>query len=623
MPDLAETPNPYAVIKNAYNDASDIADGATLFRAHCAVCHGSDGAGGAGGPSLQHRQMTRGSGDWALFRTISLGIPGSSMPSNHLPWSDTWKLVAYVRSLTLRAEVAVESAQTLAIPSTPYDDLRNAAQLPDRWLTYSGSYDGHRYSALSQITPGNASGLRLLWMRQYNTTENWIETSPLVVDGAMFVTLPPGRVEALDAGTGKLIWAYNRPLPERMSLCCGAMNRGLAVLGTKLYWGTLDAHLVALDINTGQMEWDVEIADPKMGYSITAAPLALKNLVVTGVAGGEYGIRCFIEARDAETGKQVWKFYTIPDPDQPGGDTWKGSTWKTGGGPTWMTGTFDPGTNLLYWPVGNPSPNFDGDARSGDNLYTNSVVAIDADTGALRWHFQFMPHDLFDWDANEIVMLLHGVVEGKQRHLLAQANRNGFFYLLDAETGQFLFAKPFAKETWAKNIDSQGRPTLFPSAVPTTKGTSLYPGVGGATNWQSPSYSPTTGLVYVPALEWGGVFYKDHSEYRPGELYPGGSFQYFDARAQAAVRALNPLTGEVKWEYRNFAFNAGGLLSTKGGVLFGGQEEVFFALDAKTGKELWRVNTGARVRSAPITFLHKNKQLVTIAAGHDLLTFSY
>lgn len=622
LPGLAETPNPYAEIRDPYTLPADIAAGSVLFRSRCAVCHGSNGSGGAGGPALQHRQMVQGGSDWALFRTISFGIRGTAMPSSALPWLEKWRLVAYVRSLMLQTDLAGDSTSVLSAKPVGYEDIRTADRNSDSWFTYSGSYDGHRFSPNRQITPANASGLRLLWMRQYNTPEPSIETSPLVVGGYMFVTLPPNRVEALDAKTGNLIWAYDRVLPEHLSLCCGYVNRGLAVLGSTLFLGTLDAHLVALDMYTGRVSWDVEIADYKTGYSITGAPLTLKNLVITGVAGGEFGIRGFVDARDAQTGKEVWRFETIPQPGQPGAGTWEGNAWKIGGGPTWLTGSFDPETNLIYWPTGNPSPNFSGGTRAGDNLYTNSVVALDADHGTLRWYFQFSPHDVFDWDATETLVLLNENVGGKRQHLLAQANRNGFFYLMDAETGLFRLATPFAKETWTEGIDSHGRPVVSPAAHPTEKGTSIYPGVGGATNWQSPSYSPVTGLMYVPVLDWGGIFYEGHDEYHPGEIFLGGSFQFFpNESSQGAVRALNPMTGEVQWEYRNSATNIGGLLSTGGGVVFGSQDQNFFALDAKTGRELWRVNTGGRTVAAPITFLYQGRQMVTIAAGHDILTF--
>lgn len=625
LPELATTPNPYAVIKNPYSFATDVSAGGKLFQSHCATCHGADGLGGPGGPALQHRHMVHGGSDWAIFRTVSYGISGTAMPASDMPWVDKWRLVAFVKSLMLRAELPIDSASDLRIRTLApvhYEDIQAVDHTPDRWLTYSGSYDGHRFSPTKQITSANVASLRLLWMRQYDTSEPSIETSPLVVGGYMFVTVPPNRVEALDAKTGAQIWAYDRDLPEHLSLCCGYGNRGLAVLGNTLFLGTLDAHLVALDIGTGALRWDVEIADYRNGNSITSAPLALKNLVITGVAGGEFGVRGFISARDAATGKEIWRFYTVPQPGQPGANTWEGNSWQTGGSPTWLTGSFDPDTNLIYWPTGNPSPNFNGKERKGDNLYSNSVVALDADRGTLRWHFQFTPHDVFDWDATEILVLFDINTEGKRHRYLAQANRNGFYYLLDRETGEFRLAQPFVQQTWAEKIDSHGRPVTNPAASPTERGTVVYPGVAGATNWESPSYSPLTGLFYVSALDWGGIFFEGHSEYHPGEPFPGGATQFFtNARPYAAVRALDAVTGAQKWQYRNPAFIIGGLLSTAGGVVFGGQEENFFALDANTGHELWRVGAGGPVKAAPVTFLCEGKQLVTVAAGHDLLTF--
>ncbi len=440
----------------------------------------------------------------------------------------------------------------------------------------------------------------------------------------MFITVPPNRVEALDAQTGELIWSYDRKLPERLSACCGLVNRGLAALGDRLFLGTLDAHLVALDIKTGAVIWDAEIGDYKEGYSITSAPLAFKNMVVTGVAGGEFGVRGFVSARDAGTGKEIWRFDTIPEPGQPGSETWGNKdALKTGGGPTWLTGTFDPDANLLFWPVGNPSPNYEGDSRHGDNLYTNCVVALDADHGALRWYFQFTPHDQHDWDATEILISFDKEVGGKREHFLGQADRNAFYYLLDRDTGRFLTARPFAKQTWAKGIDAHGRPVMDPSAVPKPEGALAFPSVAGATNWMSPSYSPVSGLIYVPVTEAGGNFTTSTPTYHQGEFFLGGASQIITNPPQeSAVRALDPLTGEMRWEYRYKSWSAGGVLSTRGGLVFGGLGQLFLALDAKTGHELWRIDAGGTIRAAPVTYSIGGKQYVTIAAGHDLMTFA-
>jgi len=582
--------------------------------------------GGPAGPALKQRQMRKGNSDWAIFKTISLGISGTAMPGSTLSETDRWRLEAYVKSLVQGPESTSDhalSSQMIGLKPVRYEDIVDAGSHPDQWLTYSGSYDGQRFSVNDQITPSNASHLKLLWMRQYGVSETRFETSPLVVGGYMFLTIPPNQVEALDARTGEPIWRYDRELPSHLSVCCGYVNRGLAALGSTLFLGTLDAHLVALDMRTGMVSWDVEIADYKASYSITGAPLALKNMVITGVAGGEFGIRGFIDARDATTGKEIWRFDAIPQPGQPGAETWEAGAWKTGGGPTWLTGTFDPELNLLYWPVGNPSPNYNGSARKGDNLYTDSVVALDPDRGNLRWYFQFTPHDLFDWDATEILISFDKTVAGKRERLLSQANRNAFYYVLDRENGLFRTARPLEKQTWANGIDAHGRPVMNPAAIPTPEGSTVYPSVGGATNWMSPSYSPITGLMYVPVREWGGIFYTRPVEYHLGDLFTGGYSEIFTNPPQVGVvRALDASTGEVRWEYRkNTTPVVGGLLSTKGGVVFGSAGQFFFALDAKTGRELWRIETGGMISAAPVTYSIDGKQIVTIVAGHDLLAF--
>jgi alcohol dehydrogenase (cytochrome c) len=467
-------------------------------------------------------------------------------------------------------------------------------------------------------------------MRQYVTEELApelaIETTPLVVGDYMFVTGPHNQVEALDARTGALLWRYRRNLPEDLRLCCGYVNRGLAVQGSSLFLGTLDAHLVALDLLTGQVKWDAEVADYRMGYSITAAPLSLKNMVVTGVAGGEFGIRGLVDAYELESGRRLWRFNTIPQPGDPGSNSWAGESWRTGGGPTWMTGSYDPQLNSLYWAVGHPAPNYDGDSRLGDNLYTNSVVALDPDRGTLKWYFQFMPHDEFDWDAVQILVLLDANVNGEGRRLLAQANRNAFYYVLDRVNGELILARPFAKQNWAQQANDASRPVRMRSVRPTPRGTVVYPWVGGGTNWQSPSYNPETKSMYIPVTDIGGVFFTSESKYRPGDLFLGGAQQVLSgAMRKVGIRSIDALTGDLRWESlimgADISASVGGLLSTRGGVVFAGLGESFLGLDATTGKELWRVDLGGRVKAAPITFMSAGKQLVTVAAGRNILTF--
>jgi len=626
LKDLVPTRSAYLAIKNPYVSAEDLDAGGKLFQANCSFCHGTNGAGGGAGPALKQRTMEKGSSDWALFKTVSNGIEGTAMPSSSLPENDRWRLVALVKSLAEGTDARSDSPLALKIAHIApvrYEDILASNQDSHQWLTYSGTYDGQRFSTNDQITPANASNLRLLWMRQYTTSETLIETSPLVVDGFMFITVPPNRVEALDAKTGELIWSYDRKLPDHLSACCGFVNRGLAVLGNLLYFGTLDSHLIALDMKTGSVAWDVEIAPYRDGYSITSAPLALKNMVVTGVAGGEYGARGFVDARDAITGKEIWRFNTIPEPGQPGSETWEPDALKTGGGPTWLTGTYDRDLNVIYWPVGNPSPNYNGSDRKGDNLYTDCVVALDADRGTLRWYFQFTPHDLYDWDATEILIAFDKIVAGKKERLLAQADRNAFYYVFDRDTGHFRTARAITKETWATKIDEQGRPVMNPAAVPTPAGTTIFPASGGATNWMSPSYSPITGLMYVPVREWAGMFFTKDDKYQPGEFFTEGSSETLDKPTPIGiVRALDALTGEVRWEYNdNKTSTVGGLLSTKGGVVFGSAGQAFITLDASTGRELWRMESGGWIKAAPVTYTIDGKQMVTVAAGHDLLTF--
>ncbi len=626
LKDLVPTRSAYLAIKNPYASAQDVEDGGKVFQSNCSFCHGTNGVGGGAGPALKGRAMEKGSSDWALFKTVSNGIAGTAMPSSSLPEVDRWKLVGYVRFLAEGVETHSDSpfASRIAhITPVSYEDILASQKDSRQWLTYSGSYDGQRFSPDDQITAANASHLRLQWMRQYTTTETLIETSPLVVDGFMFITVPPNRVEALDAKTGALIWSYDRKLPQHLSACCGYVNRGLAVLGNMVYFGTLDSHLIALDMRTGEVSWDVEIAPYQQGYSITSAPLALKNMVITGVAGGEYGARGFVDARDAVTGKEIWRFNTIPEPGQPGSETWEPDALKTGGGPTWLTGTYDRDLNVIYWPVGNPSPNYNGDGRKGDNLYTDCVVALDADHGTLRWYFQFTPHDVYDWDATEILIAFNKTVAGKTERLLGQADRNAFYYVFDRDTGHFRNAHPIAKETWASKIDDQGRPVINPAAIPTPAGATVFPASGGATNWMSPSYSPITGLMYVPIREWGGIFFSKDGKYQQGEVFTEGSSETLNSPPPiGVVRALDASTGEVRWEFNsNKTSTVGGLTSTRGGVVFGSAGQAFIVLDANTGHELWRMETGGWVKAAPVTYMIDGKQMVTVAAGHDLLTF--
>ena len=502
-----------------------------------------------------------------------------------------------------------------------YERLLRASQEPGNWFTYSGTYSSQRFSKLNLINRDTVHRLTLKWVLQMRTLEN-LETTPLVVDGVMYLT-ESNNAFALDPRTGRTFWSYERILPERLNLCCGYINRGLAILGERLFMGTLDAHLVALDAKTGSVIWDVEVADYRAGYSITSAPLAVKDKIIVGISGGEYGIRGFLDAYDAKTGKRVWRFYTIPGPGEPGNDTWEGDSWKTGGAPTWLTGSFDPELNLVYWGTGNPGPVYSGEGRKGDNLYSDSVIALDADTGKLKWYFQFTPHDVHDWDAVQIPVLVDAQFRGRRRKLMFWANRNAFFYVLDRETGELLLVREFARQTWAEGIDARGRPIVKPNISPSKEGTLVYPSASGATNWWSPSYSPLTGLLYVPTWESAGIYFTADASYIPGNQFLGSIHQGVpDDPGWGAVRALVPQTGEIKWEYKLHHPPEAGILSTAGNLVFSGtQEGHFFAIDAFSGEELWRIMTGGKIIAAPITYLSDEKQLISIAAGSAIFTF--
>jgi alcohol dehydrogenase (cytochrome c) len=511
----------------------------------------------------------------------------------------------------------------VALGQVSYERLLRAEAEPGNWLTYSGNYRGHRFSALKQIHSANVARLRPVWVYQSRDPGKF-STSPIVVDGVLYITERPNVVTALDGKTGRPIWSYQRALPPDLRACCGATNRGLAILGATLFFGTLDAHLVALDMRTGKARWDAVVADYKIGSAITVAPLVVKDKVIVGVAGGEYGIRGLLDAYDAKTGQRVWRFWTTPGPGEPGRETWAGESWKTGGAPTWITGSYDPELNLVYWGTGNPGPDFDDDERAGDNLYTNSLLALDADTGKLKRYFQFTPHDVHDWDAAHVPALLDGVVGGRQRKLAVEANRNAFYYVLDRETGEFLSGTPFAKQTWAQGLDARGKPIPQPNTAPTPEGRVIYPGLNGGTNWFSPSYNPLNRLFYVATREEGSTFYRAKGGYIAGELFFGGGIRGITGvEPSGSIKALEVETGKLRWEFKLHSPPWAGLLSTAGGLVFGGSSEgMFFALDAGSGKPLWHFPTGGPIYANPVSFLVDGKQHVTIAAGQALFAFA-
>ncbi|MEO2198687.1 MAG: PQQ-dependent dehydrogenase, methanol/ethanol family [bacterium] len=520
-------------------------------------------------------------------------------------------------------ETESQPGATPSFSPVTWERLLNAADEPENWLMYSGTLDSQHFTRLDQVHNRNVSDLELKWAYQIPQLDR-AETVPVVVDGVMFITEAPSNVVAVDAATGRQYWRYNHPLPDDLRICCGRNNRGVAILGETLFMSTLDAHLVAIDARTGNLVWDKELADYRAGYSKTAAPLIVKDEVVTGMAGGEYGVRGFIDSYNAESGELEWRADMIPGPDHPDNQTWAGDSWRTGGAATWITGAYDPDLDLVYWGTGNPGPDWNGDVRMGDNLYSDSAMALNHDTGGLEWYFQFTPHDVHDWDAIQVPILADLEMDGETRKVMMWANRNAFFYTLDRETGEFLVGKPFAKQTWAEGLDSNGRPIRIPGTFPTAEGVTVSPPVGGGTNWFSPAYSPRTELFYVQAYDGEDTFYKRDEDYVEGDQFTGGGGQRplpID-NYQSAIRAIDPRTADLRWEYEIQPRSTAGIMATAGDLVFSGSiDGYFFALDAVSGEELWHMNVGRMVHSSPMSYAVDGKQYITIAAGNVVYTF--
>jgi alcohol dehydrogenase (cytochrome c) len=521
--------------------------------------------------------------------------------------------------------MATLTAQNVPPPLVTAQELLDGLSADgSRWLMFGGSYTNQRHSPLTQITPENVNRLAPQWVFQTDTAGRF-ETTPLLRDNVLYVTGPLNVAWAVDARTGREIWRYKRELPPtgNLTACCGLVNRGFGVLGDRLFMTTLDAHLIALNMKTGGVVWDTTLEDFSKGYASTIAPLVVKDKVIVGVAGGEYGIRGFIDAYDTKTGARAWRFYTIPGPGEPGHDTWAGDSWQRGGASVWVTGAYDPELNLLYYGIGNPGPDYHSESRKGDNLYSDSLVALDADTGKLRWHYQFTPHDLHDWDATEVPILADLTIAGQPRKVVMFANRNGFFYTLDRLNGKLIVGKPYVVTTWAKEIGADGRPMILPGYVPDEKGSLTCPDPTGATNFWPGSYDPGQRLFFVNAREVCATFYAWKQEYVPGERYTGGAGQRAtgsDNRAWGALRAIDPTTGERKWEFPYISPSTAGVLTTAAGLAFTGDAEGnFLALDSRSGKLLWHFQMGSALHgTSPITYMLDGRQHVLVPAGTTL-----
>ena len=515
-----------------------------------------------------------------------------------------------------------------------FDRILNADKEPQNWLTYSGNVKGQRNSGLKQITPANVKNLELQWVWQAKSLEKF-ETTALVVDGVLYTVEAPDTVVALDAATGRIFWTFPYTPAADARPCCGRVNRGLAILGDTLFLGTIDAHLIALDVVSGKPVWNTtipvppETPDGRGRYGVTHAPLVVKDKVIVGTTGGDGAIRGYIDAYDAKTGKQVWRFYTIPGVGEPGHETWPADDrWKTGGGAVWNVGAYDPDTNLTFWGIGNPSQTHNPDRRAGDNLYTSSVVALDATTGRLKWYYQFTPHDDMDWDATQVPVLADIEWQGRPRKVMLWANRNGIMYTLDRTTGQFLKGQPFVKVNWLSGFDEKGRPMRVPGKVATEEGSEIYPTVLGATNWYPPSFSPSTGYFYIPGWENAGTINYLGRRSKDLGITPMADVKLLpnvrtDDDGYGIIRAFDPKTGDKKWEYKMGDTTWGGVLTTASDLLFGGgREGYFFALNAKTGELLWKASLGGQINNAAMSYAVNGKQYIAIAAGTSLFTFA-
>ena len=540
---------------------------------------------------------------------------------------------------TLIALLIVSLLPSGAAAQVSFERLLRAEEEPENWLTYSGTYKSQRHSRLDQITPTNVADLELAWVFQARSLEVF-QATPLVVDGIMYLVEPTNTVVALDATLGRVFWTYEYTPSRESRPCCGAVNRGLGILGDTLFLATVDANLIALDAISGEPLWKTSVGDPAVGYSLTLAPLVIKDKVVVGTSGGEFGIRGFIAAYDAETGEEAWKFFTIPGPGEPGHETWQGDDWKHGGAPAWLTGSYDPDLNLTYWGIGNPGPDWNPAQRPGDNLYSDSVVALNPDTGELEWYFQFTPNDAYDFDAVQVPVLIDAPDgSGCTLKLILWGNRNGFFYVLDRENGRFLSGSPFVDVNWASGLDDSGRPVLTPQPP----GETTLPGVQGGTNWYSPSYSPGTGLFYVSAWEsYGAVFQPEEVEYQEGRIFLGGRplspipgaatppalarghiNTWTEAAGTGAVIAIDPRTGQHTWKFEMTDVTSSGILTTASDLLFtGGREGYFHALNAVSGDLLWKMTLGGMIVNGPITYQVDDTQFVAVASGHSLFVFA-
>jgi alcohol dehydrogenase (cytochrome c) len=633
-------------------------DAARQYAVTCAGCHAADGSGSAKGPAIGKLAATAAKSDAELMRIVREGVPGKGMPSMKVLGDERIAaLVLYLRVLqtangaTIQTQIA-EPPNTMQV--APKETSQAAVVANDRpgaggaagavnvtqtelnqkqagvnWVSYNGDYSGRRNSGLAEVTVENAASLKVKW-RFHTPATGVMEGTPVVVDGVMFFTRS-NDVWALDAATGKMLWHHTRAVTDGLvDDASGHINRGVAVLGTRVYAETDNAHLVCLDAQTGKQIWDVQYATGNRNYGATSAPLIVKDKVLVSASGGDDGVRGFLAALDAQTGKEMWRFWSIPAPGEKGSESWPGDMYLHGGGTMWMPGTYDAELNILYWGTGNPAPDFNGSGRPGDDLYTSSVVALDPETGRLKWHFQYSPHNLFDYDANQTQVLVDTVFAGKPRKLIVTANRNGFIYILDRTTGEYLASKQFIPMlNWAKGIDAHGRP-ISNNLVPDAAGVTVCPSVDGGSNWYSPSYDPDTNTFYFRSLETCSVVRAQEDHFAEGEEYYGGeSLRPPDsagdyAKESSWLNAFDLSTMDFAWRNRLTAdgFTWAGVMSTAGGlVAFGNDKHEFEVDEAKSGRKLWAAELPAGMHASPMAYAAGGRQFFAVAAGDDVIAF--
>ena len=632
--------------------SSHQAAGQHVFATRCASCHGTNAMGGEFAPSIVERVPLR--SDDELVRLLHNGLPSSGMPAfPDIVDQERANLISYLRTLkpregaaTERTTVELEGGKTLQgtalnrsavdmqllgddhklylLRKTNAGVYRSVTSEAD-WPSYNGQTVGSRYSGLKNITDANVSHLQAKWIFTLPNIKE-AQTTPVVVDGVMYVT-EANECFALDAGSGRQIWHYQRGrTPGVQGGGAQGVNRGVAVAADRVFMATDNAHLIALNRTTGALLWETPMVDWHENYNATGAPLVVGTMVVSGIAGGDDGARGFVAAYDQASGKEMWRFWTTPKRGEPGSETWQGSGIDHPGGATWMTGTYDKELDTLYWPVGNPGDDLIGDNRLGDNLYTDSVIALDPKTGKLKWYFQFTPHDVHDYDAMAPPSLVDTVWQGKPRQLMVQANRNGFLYVLDRTNGKFLLGKPYTtKLTWATGLTPEGRPIVAPGHEATPQGTMVCPWLNGASNWYSASWNPVTSLYYVQTNDKCGIYTRTDETFQLGHGYMGGSFSGDPADpGRRVLRAFDVQTGKAMWELPQTGDGSsfGGVLSTAGGVvMYGADDGAFAAADAKTGKPLWRFQGSEPPHASPMTYLFANQQYIAVAMGPNIIAF--